>query len=239
MRVRSRHTLLVVLTTGVLVIGIVSCKEELRRLAVFHEVHQEEGYDCEVCHEEIDIDEGTATKVALETCTSCHADAPPNSHKNNYDVLHGEEYQSGTGFCDYCHRESECISCHQVTKPKDHNTFWRRRGHGLEAEWDRSRCQTCHQEDVCIRCHSESKPFSHTGLWAGRQNAHCRFCHIPAGDSENCTVCHNAGLIEAIHLVPMPGGVAHTPESLCADCHRPGAGLTHFSTEENCLACHR
>ena len=240
MNIRSRHTFLAAFIMGVLVIGVVSCKEKMRRLAVFHEVHEEQGYGCDACHEEFDIAELTADRPPRETCAVCHATLPPPaSHKNNYDTLHGEEYDSGAGFCDYCHRDSECISCHQVTKPKDHNTFYRRRGHGLEAEWDRSRCQTCHQEDFCIRCHLDSKPLNHTALWGGRQQAHCRFCHLPAGESANCTVCHNAGVTEAVHLVPMPGGAAHTPGSLCVDCHRPGAGLTHFSTEENCESCHR
>lgn len=245
MRKRSQHTFLRVLTTGVLLVCVVSCisvmsnMDKMRRLTAFHEAHQEQGYECDSCHEEVDVMENTADKPAREICAICHAEMPPSSHKNNYEALHGEEYTSGPGFCEYCHRDSECISCHQVTKPKDHNTFWRRRGHGLEAEWDRSRCQTCHQEDFCIRCHSDSKPFSHTATWGGRQNGHCRFCHLPDGGASNCTVCHDMGAVGAVHSVPAPPGAAHRPGSLCLDCHRPGAGLTHFNTEENCETCHQ
>ncbi len=236
MNIRSRHWLLVIGVAAILSVGLGSCKEDMKRLAVFHEAHEE--IDCDSCHEEVDVMEMTASKPSAETCAFCHEGVAPNSHKVNWDVLHGEESKFTSGTCSYCHEQSECTMCHQVTEPKDHNTFWRRRAHGLEAEWDRSRCMVCHQEDFCIRCHSETKPFSHTAMWAGRQNAHCRFCHIPASGVENCSVCHTDISFEENHIYPAPGGVAHSPGSLCIDCHRPGAGLKHFSTEENCEICH-
>lgn len=154
MRTGMKQWQYAVLMATVLVVGPASCKEDMKRLAVFHEAHEEQELTCDICHEEVDVVEMTASAVTADTCEVCHAESAPPTHDGLWTKVHGEESRFGAGMCNFCHESNECDMCHQITEPDDHNTFWRRRGHGLEAEWDRSRCMVCHQDDFCVRCHS-------------------------------------------------------------------------------------
>ena len=145
----------------------------------------------------------------------------PDSHKGNWAQSHGmnaymninEAGQTGNA-CLTCHDKSDCISCHSTSMPKDHNNFWRTRGHGLTAEVNRERCLACHRQDYCIRCHNETAPRSHTGAWRVR---HCTWCHFASGitPADSCGVCHK--------IAP------HTS--------RP-AGHSPIGAQTNCSACH-
>jgi hypothetical protein len=119
----------------------------------------------------------------------------PASHKGNWVENHGfdarlninEAGQPGTA-CLTCHEKNDCIACHTMRLPRDHNNYWRIQGHGITASVNRERCLACHRQDYCIRCHNETAPRSHTAGWINR---HCQWCHlsgkVPGG---NCGVCH-------------------------------------------------
>ena len=119
----------------------------------------------------------------------------PDSHQGDWARNHGlhaqvDRLESGLAgnVCLTCHQRNDCIACHSQNMPRDHNNFWRTRGHGLTASVNRERCLYCHRQDYCIRCHNETAPRSHTADWANR---HCQWCHIqgsvPGG---SCGVCH-------------------------------------------------
>jgi len=119
----------------------------------------------------------------------------PDSHRGDWARNHGLHAQVDMNdvgqlgsVCLTCHQKNDCIACHSQTMPRDHNNFWRTRGHGLTASVNRERCLYCHRQDYCIRCHNETAPRSHTAGWV---NQHCQWCHIegkvPGG---SCGVCH-------------------------------------------------
>jgi hypothetical protein len=145
----------------------------------------------------------------------------PDSHKGNWAQSHGmsaqlninEAGQTGSA-CLTCHEKGDCISCHSTRMPKDHNNFWRTRGHGLTAGVNRERCLACHRQDYCIRCHNETAPRSHAGTWRTR---HCTWCHFASGitPADSCGVCHKIA-----------------PHTSRPSAHPP------IGAQTNCAACH-
>ena len=147
----------------------------------------------------------------------------PESHIGGWNENHGASAnldlnaggQDGRS-CLACHERNDCITCHNTQMPRNHNNFWRTRGHGLMAEGNRDRCLTCHRQDYCVRCHNETAPRSHVGNWAVR---HCTWCHFSSGivPADNCAVCHRI----APHTSASTG---HTigPQVTCikAGCHQ-------------------
>lgn len=145
----------------------------------------------------------------------------PDSHKGNWTQNHGinaqlninEAGQTGNA-CLTCHNKSDCVACHTMRMPRDHNGFWRTRGHGLTAEVNRERCLACHRQDYCIRCHNETAPRSHAGSWRTR---HCTWCHFASGvkPADACGVCHKIAPHTSRPSVHPPIG----PKTNCAVCH--------------------
>lgn len=145
----------------------------------------------------------------------------PDSHKGNWAQNHGinaqmninEAGQTGNA-CLTCHHKSDCIACHTTQMPRDHNNFWRTRGHGLTAEVSRERCLACHRQDYCIRCHNETAPRGHTVSWRTR---HCTWCHFASGikPADNCGVCHKIAPHTSRPSAHPPIG----PQTNCAVCH--------------------
>lgn len=139
--------------------------------------------------------------------------------------------------CYLCHTESTCTSCHQQEKPRSHNEFWRRKGHGLSVGLDRTRCFACHRgADFCERCHSQTQPVDHTALWGAPSNRHCLSCHFPIGaaGAQRCAACH-AGTPSHNATPARPANGLHVPTANCRDCHTP---LRHPDNGMNCIVCH-
>lgn len=152
----------------------------------------------------------------------------PQSHRAGWIEYHGKTVDLNLGeggqtaqACLVCHDKSDCYSCHNIRMPRDHNNFWRTRGHGFSAEANRERCITCHKQDYCVRCHNETAPRSHQGRWnaAGLvgtpdRPTHCDWCHFSSGvtPADNCVVCHRqAPHTSAPH--PVSGSIS------CSLCH--------------------
>jgi hypothetical protein len=162
-----------------------------------------------------------ATTSSLTTATSTTAPAgrkpfpKPQSHTGNWIEYHGRSadvnWRDARNACLVCHERTDCISCHNVQMPRDHNNTWRTRSHGFMAEGNRDRCLTCHRQDFCVRCHNETAPRSHRGNWVVQ---HCTWCHYSSGfaPADNCVVCHR----KALHT-SAPHNV--TPQLNCALCH--------------------
>lgn len=144
-------------------------------------------------------------KNKILSCQKCHEKTNfiPSYHENRWEKRHGilstAQHTQKHGYnCSECHSESSCQSCHQQTKPSDHNGFYRIRGHGLSASMKRERCATCHEESYCIRCHQTTKPINHVGQWSiihgkalsgGKDGpiGKCSVCHTESW----CAACHN------------------------------------------------
>jgi hypothetical protein len=180
---------------------------------------------------------------ALNDCAVCHEtfrkDRRPGDHLDAWRSLHGQRTKAGFGKkqsarCGYCHEEGFCTACHQVEAPRDHGSYFRLRGHGLDVALDRTRCTVCHLEGFCRRCHTTQQPRSHAGGWARAPYRHCTSCHLPLGiDGTGCAVCHEAadhsfrapayprdanhtgGCAMACHTGPHPD-----PGPACKSCHK-------------------
>jgi hypothetical protein len=114
----------------------------------------------------------------------------PASHDLSWVKRHGAASRVNLKECLECHTDRvSCIRCHQETPPRSHTPTWTKKGHGLEARWDRSACSACHTEDSCIECHTNTPPSSHRPGWRDPINRHCGSCHYPVQET-TCFTCH-------------------------------------------------
>ncbi|MBI1945794.1 MAG: hypothetical protein HYS27_08865 [Deltaproteobacteria bacterium] len=153
---------------------------------------------CFSCHER----DAEAPREAA--CARCHEReqrrVKPDSHGATWQRQHARDAfalmpaEHGAS-CTLCHRESVCVACHRVERPRDHDGLWRTRLHGSAASWDRARCQTCHEPGQCVACHREEEPANHRGAWTSTHGLVAR-----AKDDASCATCHR--------------------QTFCNDCHR-------------------
>jgi len=236
--------------------SIVALDEEL----IFdHGAHVElAGDDCLVCHEGYDeserilvddafsMDECSACHDALgvdDACSVCHSvideNWVPESHGQAWERLHGQAFrmrqEAITGRCEVCHSESTCNSCHQSETPRNHDNFWRLRGHAVPATLDRDNCAVCHRDDGCIRCHEDTQPLNHKGSFGSPRNNHCLGCHFPLSSS-GCLTCHKS---TPSHNQAPDQPPDHVPGADCRACHGRNAPLRHVDDGSDCNACHR
>jgi hypothetical protein len=153
--------------------------------------------------------------------------------------VHGDVARAHAGGtsedCTLCHSENSCSECHLTQMPPSHTNFWRRRGHGQIAAFDRDDCSTCHQPDACNRCHEQALPVSHRGTWGGTRSTHCFSCHFPLR-AEGCFTCHKDANSHQL-ATPLPAN--HFPGMDCRQCHGLTAPLPHVDNGTDCEACHR
>ena len=150
--------------------------------------------------------------------------------------------------CISCHKNENCISCHDPAKVKNgkqHN-FDKPIMVNISETERHQRCFGCHENDKCSLCHknSEMKPFDHglrTG-WALNKNhlkLECTACHTKDKGftklENECVSCHRnwnsetfdhkvTGLmLDEIHI-----------EFDCSDCHLE----RDFSRRPSCGNCH-
>lgn len=178
-------------------------------------------------------------------CKDCHEDGRskdvrPAGHGIEWEMQHGSIIRKYgfkmEGTCVLCHSESACSSCHQQQKPRDHNLYWRIKGHRLSVGLNRSRCVTCHTVDFCERCHSQTKPVDHNIAFGAPSNRHCLTCHYPlnSAGAQGCAVCHKATPSHA-GTPRQPANSIHQIGANCRDCHRP---LRHADNAMACQSCH-
>jgi predicted CXXCH cytochrome family protein len=185
--------------------------------------------ECAVCHKELRRE---VAPQFLEGRRVAH-DSPPM-----WERIHGREARRQTEACEICHEvPQDCDDCHAKTAPNDHTVSWRRKTHGLHADWDRNRCAVCHEEDSCVRCHRNTTPSSHRAGWGHPRNRHCVTCHYPPSDTK-CTVCHER--IEHESAMPSIHNRGIIPGQ-CGFCHP--LGLPHkaphlMNSTTACVMCH-
>ncbi|MBF0197027.1 MAG: cytochrome c3 family protein [Planctomycetes bacterium] len=194
---------------------------------------------CVGCHEKHD-------DYKADDCSVCHKEITkswkPKNHGKNFKHLHGPLSKTCSketiDDCTTCHSESSCTACHLTEEPRNHNNFFRHRGHALIASMDRNRCFTCHKQDGCDRCHATTEPRSHKGSFGAPRNNHCVSCHME-NKEEGCATCHQNTNSHNMATV-MPPNTAHTKatEAQCRECHI-GPKLPHPDNGESCRGCHR
>ncbi|MFN0008674.1 MAG: cytochrome c3 family protein [Planctomycetota bacterium] len=144
--------------------------------------HSQELTDrCSLCHTE-------------STCSSCHADTPPENHDNLWRLRgHGIAAAMDRQNCAACHRSDSCQQCHEETLPLSHTGMW-----GAPRD---THCLSCHfplTSNSCVACHKDT-PSHQTATpmptWHN-PGMDCRQCHgvdqpLPHVDNgSTCTACH-------------------------------------------------
>ena len=176
-------------------------------------------------------------------CSVCHAktrsDRRPGDHAGSWRTRHAEgvRFDAGRGRpkrCGTCHAEDFCVACHQAEPPSTHNTFFRLKGHGIDAAVNRERCGTCHAQDFCERCHRAMQPTTHVGGWARGPYRHCLSCHFPLDvETTRCAVCHT-GADHKSFAPPYPRDGNHGGNCTMA-CHTK----PHPDPGPGCKECHK
>jgi len=131
---------------------------------------------CENCHNKVDNSDKSTDKLIpeMEICEECHDTKSPNSncdlcHKslkdlylkpdshrnvNLFVVNHKNNvYTKSINYCQNCHKEDTCLSCHEGRIDRDvHNRNFRFH-HSISARSNPQSCDLCHRKQFCKECH--------------------------------------------------------------------------------------
>lgn len=219
--------------------------------------------ECTSCHQ---------ARGASTRCASCHrteADGvlrtrfaegwlnPPRwmngmRHDADFWVNHRRIAAANPERCMDCHRERECVECHdgrirdRRTHPNDYLSF-----HSVEARMASDRCTSCHREQsFCVGCHTRSGVAMNSAAasrgggrfhpaferWAGpvvtndhhamearRALSECVSCHV----ERDCVQCHAGRALGGAGANPHPPGFT----SQC--------GALLRASSRGCEQCHR
>ena len=226
-----------------------------------HKGHLDKKVSCEECHQGIKQSDGVSQQlhVTMDACIACHTaktvatdckvchkeiskDRPPPSHQQNWKRFHGQvvegkwDDKSYQNRCTMCHTQAACTKCHQEEQPITHTAQWREKGHGVNAEMDRSSCMVCHRTDYCDRCHREIEPRSHRAGWGPPSDRHCLTCHTTLSD-QGCNACHQVTTHPEAPRLPTKLPHPTASESACRTCHSNTP--PHPDNGDPCRSCHR
>lgn len=225
--------------------------------------------DCFRCHAPDGLAlPGAEVPVAPFACSGCHLTQPSGMLQTHFDegdlspprwlagMAHDHEWlvrhrwiAADEGpLCAQCHRESECVACHDGrvrtirVHPGDFLTT-----HPVMARRDETRCTSCHAiTQFCAECHARlgiaplaapevraaERYHPPEAVWSRGANLHatearrsmqsCVSCHA----EEDCVVCHGSGSIGGGGRSPHPPGFAATCRTAletnahaCGTCH--------------------
>ncbi len=224
--------------------------------------------DCFGCHAPDGLAlAGHEPPVAPFTCTGCHVATPSGqlrthfpegdmlpprwlagmAHDHEWLVRHRWVAADEGPLCATCHRESECVDCHdgrvRVTRihPGDFLST-----HPVMARRDETHCTSCHTiQQFCTECHARlgiaqisapdvRSPIRYhppAAVWSRGPNLHgvearrsmqsCVSCHA----EDDCVTCHGA--------LGLGGGVSPHPPGFAASCRTALETNAHA-----CTTCH-
>ncbi len=228
---------------------------------------------CFGCHQSGDA--GSIAKPngnAKSECTTCHlADKsqvqmatmwpsgvlmPPKWLKNakhgvDWIERHKKVAGAESSFCANCHKEQECVDCHDgKTKPQSIHSGDFLTTHPVAARFDQPKCSSCHSmTNFCVQCHTRvgvagssgsavstlARFHPPTDIWAGpiRKPGHhsfeaqkninaCVSCHV----ERDCVSCHGTTGV---------GGKGADPHALN---FRDKCATAYVKNPRPCFVCH-
>ena len=225
--------------------------------------------DCFRCHAPEGLAEpGAELPVAPLTCGGCHETQPSGmlttqfaegslvpprwlagmAHDHEWLVRHRWVAADEGALCAACHRESECVACHdgRVRPLRVHPGDFLST-HPVMARRDETHCTSCHAiTQFCAECHARlglapiaapevraaQRYHPPEAVWSRGPNMHatearrsmqsCTSCHA----EQDCVACHGSGSVGGGGSSPHPPGfAAHCRSALetnahaCATCH--------------------
>lgn len=218
--------------------------------------------ECTSCHQ---------ARGASTRCASCHLTEPDGVLRTRFDegwlnppswmnglrhdadfwVNHRTIAATGGEQCASCHRERECVECHdgrvrdRRTHPNDYLSF-----HAVEARMASDRCTSCHREQsFCATCHlragvaMSSAPASRGGgrfhrpfeQWSGPIVSSAHHAMEARRSLNACVSCHAERDCVQCHSVRALGGAGANP-------HPPGfvaqCGAMLAASSRGCAQCH-
>jgi hypothetical protein len=225
--------------------------------------------DCFRCHAPEGLAQpGAELPVAPFTCASCHESQPSGmlrtqfaegelvpprwlagmAHDHEWLVRHRWIAADEGALCAQCHRESECVACHdgRVRPLRVHPGDFLST-HPVMARRDETHCTSCHAvTQFCAECHARlglapiaapevrasSRYHPPQAVWSRGANMHaiearrsmqsCTSCHA----EQDCVACHGSGTVGGGGTSPHPPGfAAHCRSALEANAHA-------------CITCH-
>lgn len=157
--------------------------------------------------------------------------------------FHDEHFKVFKITCNTCHRQDNCIKCHNKKEPVDYNSPVKV---SKSFEDHHRPCSSCHAGNSCQKCHSDKEltQFNHaksTGfaLSSYHSSLECSRCHgksMPYKSLDrNCNSCHkNFKMGSFNHKVTgLMLSESHT-EIECKTCHKN----EDFSKDPVCAECH-
>lgn len=215
-----------------------------------------EASNCRFCH----LSAGGVIKTRFREGMLTPQSFVSMRHDNGWLWLHGEPAMIRGSACFSCHRETECVNCHngRLRPRRIHPGDWLRL-HGIEARQAGGACNGCHRsQSECLTCHlraglSPSGPMAArrnqgrfhlpSSVWTdrprtGRHHAtqarlhmdECVSCH----QERDCASCHaTAGVGGPGQGFPLRSAISPHPGGFRATC---GAALAR--NPRPCLVCH-
>lgn len=210
--------------------------------------------DCSYCHlpKDKDTPQALTSKANLMSGKN-HPEyeaQPKIVYETNYPqgkvvtFFHDEHVNLFGLSCQSCHKNDNCIKCHEsgVThdKPRKHNMK------GKSHEQIHKNCSSCHKDNSCDKCHlsSQKERFNHTAatgfdLGPNHSRLACNRCHAKTNPmdkpSKNCASCHKdftAGKFNHSRT-----GIALDDLHKDLDCNSCHAN-NNFSAKPVCSDCH-
>ncbi len=167
-----------------------------------------------------------------------------NSPKGKFVTFyHNEHTKLFSIDCVNCHKNENCIKCHDVTKKTSVPSTIKSK---VSFNEQHQKCFTCHGNDPCTKCHmnKEMQPFDHavTAGWKlnkFHKDLECQKCHGNTNKfaklDNTCTSCHKnfvAGKFKH-EITGVKLSEVHA-ENDCGDCHINN----NFAVEPSCDNCH-
>ncbi len=117
---------------------------------------------CHGCHVKgatLPVD-GAKLVKGPRSCEACHASTPvPASHGAGWKAGHGPDARMDAGGCRDCHKQRECVDCHERkdgAQFRVHDRGWEYL-HGIAARTDPASCDGCHLQADCVSCHATDR----------------------------------------------------------------------------------
>jgi len=184
----------------------------------------------------------------LSQCLNCHDqdtvntfELPgPRTHGPTWALSHGLEAKRGAIDCSACHRQSDCLECHQSGFANEFGEFGSNMinvhrseflvTHPIAARTEPQLCSSCHEPKFCSSCHDD---FRNAGIEPAF-DSHRRGWQVLNFNHNHdnlttCQTCHPDSVLPSQEWHSRHSREARKNLATCQACHPEG---------DICISCH-